>query len=562
MPSTPLARLERARLEFGATAAASKLTLMRQLARTHLGSAGSVKRLHEALCFVRAYPDDAAVLAQAQAMLAGFSRRTDLRKHRAALADSGIAGTPIHYRFFAGQAQWLAQRWPDRLRLDRSDAEAEPRIARALRPLLPPIEASALIELELPGYAALDRLRGAGETDAVFLLRRIAAMPGNGFTREAYSDTIDASFVLVPGPDTPARTTAHFARAPVVFRREAPPRTRPELRTEMARAPRSVRRMSVRDGIAIVDLARGAMVTRARSLEAFSFADARDAWFVDDGDGLAFALVGVIAQRRHAVAATYGCLTLRNGVPIGYAQSDIVGRSAALSFNTFETFRGGEAAFVFARWLAALRHLFGTTSFSIEPYQLGKHNDEALESRAWWFYAKLGFTPRDAATTKLAGSEQARMRRNPGHRPSPAALARLAEHHLFFDLDSAHPHACVALAELGLRAGAALSARTGADRERATDEASTELMIRCNLSTLRGFSPDQRVAWQRFAPVLALLDLGAWTNDERRALVDLVRAKGGRSERDYVARYLAHPKLDAALLQSTGLVSSLPIART
>jgi len=29
----------------------------------------------------------------------------------------------------------------------------------------------------------------------------------------------------------------------------------------------------------------------------------------------------------------------------------------------------------------------------------------------------------------------------------------------------------------------------------------------------------------------------------------VIRAKGGRSERDYVARYLAHPKLDAALLQ-------------
>ena len=112
-------------------------------------------------------------------------------------------------------------------------------------------------------------------------------MPGNGFTREAYSDAIDASFVLAPGPDTPSRTAAHFTAAPVAFRREAPERARPDLRSEMARAPRSARRMSLRDGEAIVDLARGAMVTRARSLEAFSFADARDGWFVDDGDGLA-----------------------------------------------------------------------------------------------------------------------------------------------------------------------------------------------------------------------------------------------------------------------------------
>lgn len=239
----------------------------------------------------------------------------------------------------------------------------------------------------------------------------------------------------------------------------------------------------------------------------------------------------------------------RNGVPIGYAQSDIVGRSAALSFNTFETFRATEAAFTFARWLAALHHVFGSTSFSIEPYQLGKDNDEALESGAWWFYAKLGFAPRDAATLRLAHAERSRVQRDPRHRTSPSMLSRLAQQHLFFALDPAQPHAPLALAELGLRVGAALSARSGSDRERGVDEASAELLRHCGLATLRGFSPDQREAWRRLAPILTLLDLGAWPRDERSALADLIRAKGGRSERDYVARYLAHPLLDAALLQ-------------
>ena len=557
MSSTPLAALERSRLDFGVAAAQAKLALLKQLAHTRLGSARGVMRLHEALCFIRAYPDDAAVLAQVQTMLAAFDRRSDLRAHRHTLADSGIAGTALHYRFFAGQAQWLAQRWPDKLRLDRSEPGADERIARALPPLVTPAEASALIELKLPGYAALDRLRGPNETDATFLLRRIAAIPADGFTREAFSDIVDAGFVLAPGPDTPSRTAAHFAShfashsaahfasAPVVFRREAPPRVRPDLRTEIARAPRSLRRMPVRDGAAIIELARAAMVVRHRSLEAFSFADARDAWIVDHGDGLATPLVGVIPPRRHAVASCYGGLTLRNGVPVGYHQADIVGCSAALSFNTFDTFRGGEAAFTFARWLAALRHVFGTSSFSIDPYQLG--NDEALESAAWWFYAKLGFRPRDAATARLARDELARVQRSPRHRTRAATLRRLAERHLFFDLDPECPHPLFPLAAVGLRSGAALSARAGADRERAVDEASTELLRHCGLASLQGFSLDRREAWRRFAPILTLLDLGAWQDDERRALVDVIRAKGGRSERDYVARYLAHPKLDAAL---------------
>ena len=545
MSSQLLAALERKRFEFGAGAAEAKLALLKQLARTRLGSARAVLRLHEALCFVRAYPDDAAVLAQVQAMLVAFERRADLRAHRIALADSGIAGTATHYRFFAGQAQWLAWRWPEQLRLDRSEPGADERIANALAPLVTPVEASALVELKLPGYAALDRLRGTDETDAAFLLRRIGAMPADGFTREAYSDILDAGYVLEPGPDTPSRTAAHFAAAPLVFRRQAPSHVRPDLRAEIARSPRSMRRLSLRDGTAIVELARAAMVVRHRSLEAFTFADPRDAWLVDHGDGLAMALVGVVPERRHAVASYYGGLTLRNGVPIGYHQADIVGASAALSFNTFETFRGGEAAYTFARWLAALRCGFGTTSFTLDPYQLG--NDEALESGAWWFYAKLGFRPRDAATSRSARAELARVARRPRHRTGAATLRRLASRHLFFDLEPRRALPLCSLAALGLRAGAALSARAGSDRERAVDEDSDALLRHCGLSSLRGFSPEQREAWRRFAPILALLDLAAWPDDERRALVDLIRAKGARSERDYAARYLAHPRLDAAL---------------
>lgn len=548
MPSNTLAALERLRFAFGPEATVAKLALLGHFARTRLGAGRSVLRLHEALCCMRAYPDDAAVLAQVQAMLDGFDRRSDLRAHRDALADTGIAGTTIFYRFFAGQAQWLAKNWPDRLRLDRDDDYAEDRIARALPALLTRAEATALAELKLAGYAALDRLRGKGETDAVFLLRRMAALPGDGFTREAFVDTVDASFVLAPGPDTPSRTKARWERAPVVFRREPPPRARPDLRVELLRAPRSVRPLSVRAGAEAIDLARGAMVTRARSLEAFSFGDARDAWLVDDGDGLSFTFASVIPERRHAVVSYYGGLMLRNGVPVGYTQADIAGASAALSFNAFETFRGGEAGNLFARWLAALRGLFGATSFSIEPYQLGADNDEAIASGAWWFYAKFGFAPRDKATLRLAKEEAARARRRATHRTSPAMLRRLAERHVFLDLDRARPRPLMAQGALGMHSGAALSRRAGSDRERGIEEASADLLRHCGLDSLRAFSPAEREAWRRFAPVAALLDIGQWRGGERRGLVEVIRAKAGRSERDFIARYGSHPRLDDSLV--------------
>jgi hypothetical protein len=346
---------------------------------------------------------------------------------------------------------------------------------------------------------------------------------------------------------TPSRTTACFDAAPRSFVRPGPVRGRPDLRAEIARAPRAVRRLSESQGAALADLARGAMLTRARALAAFSYADARDAWLVDDGQGLAFGLIGVVPERRQALAATYGGLTLRNGVPIGYLQVDIVGHSAAISFNTFETFRGGEAAFTFARLLVSIGHVFGSRSFTIEPYQLGRDNDEGIESAAWWFYFKLGFRPRDAATRELARAEVARLERRAQHRSSPATLRRLAEHHLFFETQAGQRHPLPPLVALGERAGAALTQRAGADREAAVALASADVLRRCGLSSWSGFRPDERRAWERMAPIVALLDLDGWTDTERAALAALIRAKGGRSEIEAVARHVAHPKFDAAL---------------
>lgn len=102
---------------------------------------------------------------------------------------------------------------------------------------------------------------------------------------------------------------------------------------------------------------------------------------------------------------------------------------------------------------------------------------------------------------------------------------------------------------LGLSARAALSALAGSGRERAIDELSIALARHCGLASLRGFSRDQREAWRRIAPILTLLDIAAWRAGERRTLVDPIRAKGGRSECEFVVRYLAHPSLDTELQQ-------------
>ncbi|HET9024869.1 MAG TPA: hypothetical protein VFN64_09875 [Burkholderiaceae bacterium] len=541
-----LHELERRKDRFDTASARLKLKHLRALTRTRLARAEQVRRLHEVLCFMRAHPDNAEVLRAVDALLARFDRRADLRAHRDALAYSGIAGTTIWFPFFYPTARWLAQRWPTRLVLERADTEAGDSIADLLPALLTPVEAHGLRESKLPGFEALDAVRGR-ESDATFLVRRVSALPADERTREAYYDAINPSCELLPGPDTPNRTRAALPGVQPVWQSGALRRQRPDLAQEIGRPPRTFRPARSDEADALIALAREAMVTRRRDLDAFAYANARDVWWIEDDGGLAFALIGLRRDRRAVVPAIYGGLTLQNGVPVGYHQCDLVGRSAAVSFNTFETFRGGESAHTFARWLAALAHGFGTRSFSIEPYQLGRGNDEGLASGAWWFYAKLGFRPRARAGIAMAQRELALLARSKGHRTRPETLRALADHHLFLDLDPRDPAPLITPAAVGLAAARHLSRLAGSDRAAAVARASAEVMQRCGLASLDGFTADELRAWEGWAPVLSMLQLAQWSEAERAELVRLVRTKATDSERGYVHAFAALPRLEDAL---------------
>jgi hypothetical protein len=556
MATSDLTALERAKDSYGNGCAAVKLALLRRLGNARLGTPREVLRLHEALCFLRAYPDDAAVLAAVERQLMRFDRRADLLQHRDQLADSGIAGTAICTRFFWATACWFARRWPRLLKLDRDDDEAGEKIGAALPLLLTAGEAAALRQLELPGFQAIDRLRAKarrGGSDAAFWVRLIENMPGNSHTREAFHDATDAGYVLAPGAGTPSRTQAWCAAAPTGFQTSPMRRSRADLHDEIRRPPCAVRAVSAGEGARIIELARAAMVARARDLDAFAYGDPRDVRVVDDGAGFGFAVIGTVPERRTLIPATYGYLSLRNGVPIGYGEVFAIGRSASITFNIFETFRGGEAANTLARMLAMAHHLFGAESFSLEPYQLGKNNDEGIASGAWWFYYKLGFRPTAAEPRRLLREELKRMQRNPAYRSSAATLRKLADGQMLFDLDPGRIPALPPLAGIGLRLADVIAARTATDgyRERALVECLDEALQLTGVRSLHGFTPDQRVAWKRWSPLLlAIPGTSRWSPAERRALAPIILAKAGRRESDFVALFTAHPKLQQALLGS------------
>lgn len=548
-----LRRLEALRREFGAGCSARKRLLLHRLARARLGTAGSVLRLHDQLCFMRAFPDDRRVLAQVNRMLSGFAQRADLQRHRRALADTGIAGTPIHYRFYWTTARRLATRWPSQLEVDWAALDEPDRLAGALPLLVTAVEAAWLRGRNPPLRAAVARLAGRRSASGSFLVRRFEAYPGDDASREAFFDALDTPFVLQPGADTPSRTLARHAHSPVAFVRQPLRRDRPDLRAELLRPPLSLRHAGRAEGARLIELALGALVTRSRDIDGITYGNADDVWVVDDGDGLQWAFIGIEPGRRQVLRASHGFLTLRSGVPIGYGQFDTLFRSADVSFNTFDTFRGASTAWIFVRLLAAARALLGARAFTLDGYQLGHHNDEAIASGAWWFYYRLGFRPRDTAIRRLAARELQRMAADTGYRSSPATLRRLAAGTLYFETDGVRAPLWPRVADIGAVAADRLAAMGGADREAAVAACAKLAMKRLGIeypasrNGLTGRRSDIAAAWQRWAPVVVQLPLAGWSVRERRALAAVIGAKGGRSERDFLRLFDEHPRVAAAL---------------
>jgi hypothetical protein len=550
-PAAELRRLEALRFAFGAAASREKRALVAGLSRARFTRTDAVLRLHEALVFARAYPDDPALLREVERALRAFAKRPDVIALRGKLAGSGLAGTDIPFRFFAATALRLATRWPARLRYDWAAWDDPSRLEELLPLLGVHGETPGMDEYDLGLRGWLDRMRDPRTGDAAFVARRLARRVRDPFLYEKLMDGIDAPMVLEPGPGGPSRTLARWPGSPTVFVPAAPNRNRPDLATELERPPLSVTPVSRRDGERLIDMATEAMVTRSRDLDVFAYADPADVRMVDCGDGLQFACMGARPDRRLLMESVYGCLTLKSGVPTGYVLTSALFGSAEIAYNVFETFRGGEAGPIYGRVLAMTAHLFGVDSFTIYPYQLGgAGNEEGLASGAWWFYRKLGFAPREASARALVRREEARMARDPKHRSSRAVLAELGEHNVYWHASGRRDDVIglLPLANVGLAVTDLLARRFGSDPDRGADACAAEAASRLGQGPSRDWSAGERLAFERWAPLVLLLPgLARWSAAEKRALVQVIRAKGGVRESDFVRAFDAHARLRAAV---------------
>ncbi len=543
-----LEHLESLRETFGTPAAREKLQLLVNLEHKSLGRAADVERLHEELCFSRAWPDNPKLLTTVNRMLRNFSARADLNRFAGALENSGIAGTDIRFAFYRVTTQWLAERCGDSLTIDWKQFEAVDRLSRTLESLALLSERGALQQYLYDTPDWIDRMRADDETDAVFLVRRFAALGGAEALRDSVYDELDIPFHLSSSATTPTRTQEYMRPKAIQYQRRNIKRNTVDLRQA---ANRRIRFESVsrRQAMRLVNLAKSAMVARSRDLDAFAYASADDVMRVHCGHGIQIVLVGMLPEKRYLLECEYGYLMLRNGVVLGYGTGTGLLGSCQIAFNLFPTFRGAETTELYACVLATLHKLFDADTFSVDSYQIGADNEEAIDSGAWWFYARMGFRPRASEATKLADAELRKAQKK-GYRSSKSTLRQLAHYPLYFSLarkrQDVLPMVCTDSFSLGVLDY--VSKRFGSQREEGARRCSQELADALGVDSVADWPADEQLMWHRISPVIAAIaDVAEWPKAERDTLVDVIQAKGGVCEKDYVMLFDAHKRLRRAV---------------
>jgi hypothetical protein len=315
--------------------------------------------------------------------------------------------------------------------------------------------------------------------------------------------------------------------------------------------PLPVRKLSRRQGEDMLDMTRTALTVRYRELYGTTRGDPNQIFQADVGRGVQIFLWGLPPERRLPLRAYHAGLTLKNGVPINYIEGISLFEWMEVGFNTFYAFRDGETAWIYSKVLHFLHQLAGVTCFSVYPYQLGHENEEAIKSGAFWFYRKLGFRPGRPELLAITRKEEAKMRRDPAHRTSSRILRKLAAEHVFYEFGKEPPGQwdTFSTRRIGLAVQQRMAEQFDGDPEKLR-RAATEALSQNLHVDIRRWNPLEQAMFADFASVLSLApELSQWTNPQKQALVDIIRAKVSADESKYLRLLQQHRALKEIVLR-------------
>lgn len=530
-----------------------KYRVLSNASKQDIGDPGVLRRYHEILLFMAAYPDDRATLQLAEnelrriARISGELVRSHNRRVVRRLDDSGIAGTVNHCSFSLDGTEWLCRRFARDVDLHWEDDSAGDGLDEFLPSLGAHVERDGAISDRLTTRAWVNLATGAKRSSVSWLLEHFRALGCSGDVLDRAFDSLDLYVRWVLRERAASRTFIRFPPRRLFFQREGLFR-RVLLPDELRKPLPAARRMDARAAASLLDACRATLCVRHRETDPLTYANPKEVTLFSLERGVDVALIGTRPDRRLPIESFFGFVAARNRVPVGYGGGWIFFDRCEIGVNIFDTFRGGESAFIFAQVLRVFVQHYGAEYVTVDPFQIGAGNPEAIQSGAFWFYYRLGFRPKETNLRQLADGEWSRIQADRSYRSSAGKLRRLAQSKLSLELGTDANMDDLELSDIALSVTKRVGGEFGGNSIRAERAASVEVMRRLGVRGRSKWSPFESAAFDRLSLLAVMIpELGTWSVDEKKSLFSLMRAKGGRCERTYVRRLRDHRRFESAL---------------
>ena len=561
LPETPTKRLldqlEDAKRNFSPGQHQKIVQLLTRLKQHKFKDAETLVRYHEILLFLRAYPQSSRIVQTVDDELSNFAGRVESLAKAGAKLDaldeaevSGIVGRPVTDTLNYYIVRWLAQRYPTQISIDWDWFENENRLAETWPRFMPLFEEDALVEANVPYQQWLDTARGRVRALA-WLVNRFDSLPLAVKEKAELYDSLQLYVSWTPsfrlsrtGMRLPPRQI-FFHRRPLIQRRDV------SLQAQIEASPPEIIRLPVRQGAAILELARATSTLRYRELYGFTHGDPARVLKASLGRGVELYVTSLPASRRLPLRAYHAAMIFKNGIPVGYFEGLSLFERMESGFNLYYTFRDGETAWLYARTLNVFRHLLGVTVFVLDPYQIGYRNEEGIESGAFWFYRKLGFRPTRRELLQMTALEEKKISAKSAYRTPKTVLRKLAAGPMIFELERSQIGEWdrFQMRNIGFAVQRHMAAHFNGDASKFRSD-SVRAITRLLGTDLSEWREAQLPALNDFAVALSLVpELGRWSAAEKKMLAEIIRAKAGADESRFLKLMQKHPRLRVAIIK-------------
>jgi hypothetical protein len=421
-----VAGLEAAKGQFGANAAREVAALLKRAGQMRFRDPRELIQFHETVLFLRAYPQSAGVLREADRILFSFGERLrGMPRAEFEYAEiSGIADTGLSTNFSYPFAKSLAERHGGNVRVDWDQYPHADRLGPILARLIPQAFEDWAIGPHPDWRRWYEKARGT--------LPWLIA----GVTPEVY-DLLELPVRWALADSPSSRSRARLPRKNI-FYHDGPFLARKDVSIDAEFAAPKIAVRHLRGARRVLDVIIDASAVRYRELYGFLYPDSANVFHADLGRGIDFYFFGLARKWKLPQRDYCAGMYFKNGVPLGYVEvlwpRGKNGGRMEVGFNLYYTFRQGETAWLYARLLKLFHERFRVGSFLIDPYQLGHENGEAIESGSFWFYYKLGFRPQSREIARLAAQEIQKIAADSGYRTRPAVLRKLAAGPVVFEI--------------------------------------------------------------------------------------------------------------------------------